>query len=130
MGLTKKQCEECGAVADVEAAAYDCPVCGREGALVPHGWRAHVDIEVTQAVPSALTTQVGGGHYKGMRIQPLEYCHANNIGKIEGDVIAYVSRWKLKGGIEDLKKARHELDILIELETNDAATRLTTPAGG
>lgn len=68
---------------------------------------------------SALATQVGGGHYKDMKIQPLEYCHANNIGKIEGDVIAYVSRWRKKNGIEDLKKARHELDILIELETRN-----------
>lgn len=130
MSLTKKQCELCGAGVEVEEAAYDCPVCGVAGALAPLGWRAHVDIAVTQAVPSALDTQIGGGHYKDMRIQPLEYCHANNIGKIEGDVIAYVSRWKLKGGIEDLKKARHELDILIELEMRDAATRLTTPAGG
>ena len=88
-----------------------------------------VDIEDTQAVPSALAVQVGGGHYKTMKIQPLEYCHANNIGKIEGDVIAYVSRWKLKGGIEDLKKARHELDILIELETKDATARTTPPSG-
>ena len=51
-----------------------------------------------------------------MKIQPLEYCHANNIGKIEGDVISYVSRWRNKNGIEDLKKAVHELQILIELE--------------
>lgn len=66
---------------------------------------------------SALERQVGGGHYKDMKIQPLEYCHANNIGKIEGDVIAYVSRWRKKNGIEDLRKAIHELEILIQLET-------------
>jgi len=68
------------------------------------------------ASTSALAVQVAGNHYKDMKIQPLEYCHANGIGKIEGDVIAYVSRWRKKNGIEDLKKARHELDILIELE--------------
>ena len=63
-----------------------------------------------------LQTQVGGGHYKDMPIQPLEYCHANGIGKIEGDVIAYVSRWRKKGGIQDLEKSIHELQILIQLE--------------
>lgn len=68
---------------------------------------------------SALDYQVGGSHYTQMKIQPLEYCHANNIGKIEGDVIAYVSRWRSKGGIEDLKKAVHELEILIELEESE-----------
>lgn len=65
---------------------------------------------------SPLDLQVGGGHYKDMPIQPLEFCYANGIGKIEGDVIAYVSRWKKKGGIQDLEKAIHELQILIQLE--------------
>lgn len=66
--------------------------------------------------PSALAVQVGGSHYKAMKIQPAEYCHANHIEKLEGDVIAYVSRWRMKNGIEDLRKARHTLDLLIELE--------------
>lgn len=66
--------------------------------------------------PTALQTQVGGQHYKGMRIQPVEYCHANGIPFAEGCVIKYVSRWRDKGGVDDLKKARHFLDLLIELE--------------
>ena len=61
-------------------------------------------------------TQVGGSHYKDMAIQPVEYIHRNGIGFIEGCVIKYVSRWKLKGGVEDLRKARHFLDLLIEME--------------
>ena len=68
------------------------------------------------AEPSALATQVGGDHYKTMAIQPAEYCHLNGIGKLEGDVIAYVSRWRKKNGIEDLKKARHTIDLIIEIE--------------
>jgi len=68
---------------------------------------------------SALDTQVGGGHYKNMVIQPAEYNHKNGIGYIEGSVIKYVSRWRNKNGVEDLKKARHFLDILIEMETNN-----------
>lgn len=65
---------------------------------------------------SALKTQVGGGHYKDLAIQPVEYNHKNGIGFIEGSVIKYVSRWRNKNGVEDLKKARHFLDLLIEME--------------
>ena len=66
---------------------------------------------------SALKEQVAGSHYKDMAIQPFEYIHRNNIGFAEGSVIKYVSRWRSKGGIDDLKKARHFIDLLIEMET-------------
>lgn len=65
---------------------------------------------------SALDTQEGGSHYKDAAIQPVEYIHANGIGYMEGNVIKYVSRWRKKNGVEDLKKARHYIDLLIELE--------------
>ena len=65
---------------------------------------------------SAFDTQVGGQHYKHLAIQPAEYIIKNNISWTEGNVIAYVTRWREKGGIEDLKKARHHLDMLIEFE--------------
>jgi Protein of unknwon function (DUF3310) len=65
---------------------------------------------------SALATQVGGGHYKKLAIQPVQYCHANGIGFMEGSAIKYLTRWRDKGGVEDLKKARHFIDLLIELE--------------
>lgn len=64
----------------------------------------------------ALKTQVGGTHYKTMRIQPVEYIVANNIPFREGSVIKYVSRWKSKGGLADLEKAAHFLQMLIEEE--------------
>ena len=64
----------------------------------------------------ALTTQVGGGHYKDLAIQPVEYIHKNRIGFCEGSIIKYVTRWRDKGGIQDLKKAKHFIDLLIELE--------------
>ena len=60
--------------------------------------------------------QVGGSHYKTMKIQPLEYALENNLGVCEHAVVKYVSRWKTKGGIQDLEKARHYIDILIERE--------------
>jgi hypothetical protein len=66
---------------------------------------------------SALDVQVGGQHYKSMPIQPIEYIHANGLGFAEGCVVKYVTRWKAKNGIADLEKARHFLDLLIELES-------------
>jgi len=66
---------------------------------------------------SAFNQQINGSHYKDMKIQPAVYTHANGMGHLEGDVIAYVSRWRRKGGVVDLHKARHTLDLLIELET-------------
>ncbi len=67
--------------------------------------------------PSPLTTQVAGGHYKGLTIQPVQYIHANGIGYFEGNVIKYVTRWRAKGGVADLEKAKHYIDLLIELES-------------
>jgi hypothetical protein len=64
--------------------------------------------------------QVGGTHYKGKTIQPWDYIAANDIGYFEGNIIKYVSRWRDKGGVDDLKKARHYLDKLIELNTPEA----------
>lgn len=69
-----------------------------------------------EELEEALGVQVGGDHYKNKAIQPVEYCMANNIGFMEGSVIKYVTRWKDKGGVEDLKKARHFLDMLIDAQ--------------
>ena len=69
---------------------------------------------------SALGKQVGGQHYKDQVIQPVEYIHANGIGYFEGNVIKYVTRWRNKNGIADLEKAKHYIELLIELETRNA----------
>lgn len=65
---------------------------------------------------TALDIQHGGGHYKGMKIQPVEFIHANNIGYMEGNAIKYLCRWQLKNGLEDLNKAKHYIELLIEME--------------
>lgn len=65
---------------------------------------------------SALNVQVAGDHYKKLVIQPIEYIHANGIGFAEGSAIKYLTRWRDKGGIADLEKAKHFIDLLIELE--------------
>lgn len=62
----------------------------------------------------ATDKQVGGTHYKDLNIQPVEYILKNGLGFCEGNVIKYITRWRNKNGVEDLKKARHYIDILIE----------------
>lgn len=66
--------------------------------------------------PSPKSTQVGGDHYSKMKIQPIDFITANGIGYIEGNIIKYVCRYKSKNGVEDLKKAQHYLQMLIEQE--------------
>ena len=70
---------------------------------------------------TALNTQVGGSHYKDFAIQPIEFIHKNNLSYIQGNIVKYICRYKDKNGLEDLKKAKHYIDILIELE-NDLQT--------
>ena len=65
---------------------------------------------------SALDTQVGGGHYKEMKIQPIEFCHANKMGGIESAVVKYVCRHRAKNGEQDIDKAIHLLQLLKQLE--------------
>lgn len=63
---------------------------------------------------TALDHQVGGEHYKAQTIQPIQYIMENELDFCEGNIVKYVTRWKFKGGLQDLKKARHYLDFLIE----------------
>lgn len=65
---------------------------------------------------NALEKQEGGGHYMKCAIQPIEYIHANNLPFIEGNVVKYITRWRDKNGIEDLKKVIHYVELLMELE--------------
>ena len=60
--------------------------------------------------------QVGGSHYKDFAIQPSQFIHRNGIGWHEGNAIKRISRWKQKGGHEDLLKAIHEIELLLEEE--------------
>ena len=74
----------------------------------------------THSDNSAFSEQVSGNHYKSLKIQPLEYCMANNLNACQTHVIKYVSRydkkWKdKKDQIKDLKKAKHVIYMQIEL---------------
>lgn len=62
----------------------------------------------------ALDKQVGGSHYKSAAIQPITYCMVNQLGPCETAVIKYVTRYKQKGQKQDIEKAIHYLEILLE----------------
>jgi|TARA_R110001606_G_C14934194_1_gene598363 hypothetical protein len=67
----------------------------------------------------ALDVQVAGAHYKDLPIQPVEYCQRNQLNYCEANVVKYVTRHKAKAGKQDLEKARHYIDLLIEMEYGD-----------
>jgi len=66
-----------------------------------------------------LERQINGVHYSMQAIQPVEYATANGLGYCESLVLRYITRHKQKGGAEDLHKAIHCLQMLIELEYTD-----------
>jgi hypothetical protein len=62
----------------------------------------------------SLKKQIGGNHYKKYKIQPIEFIVKNNIGFCEANIIKYVLRFKEKGGVNDLLKAQHYIELLID----------------
>lgn len=66
-----------------------------------------------------INKQVGGDHYKKYPIQPVQYAMANDLNYCQANAIKYITRYKDKGGVEDLKKAIHNIEILIEIIEND-----------
>ena len=63
-----------------------------------------------------LDVQIGGSHYKDMKIQPVEYSEGNNLSFLEGSVVKRVTRHSRGGkGREDIEKAIHELQLILQL---------------
>lgn len=61
-------------------------------------------------------TQEGGGHYKTLAIQPFEYSMRNHLDPLQHTIIKYVTRFRDKNGVEDLRKAVHCIELLIDYE--------------
>lgn len=74
---------------------------------------------MTITLANPLDVQIGGEHYKKMRIQPVAFIVTNEIPFLEGCVIKRMCRWRSKGGIEDLQKAKHEIDLLIQFRREE-----------
>lgn len=70
---------------------------------------------------TALDVQVEGNHYKTMKVQPVEFIHANSVPYMEGNVIKYISRHKSKNGAGDVRKAIHYCQLILELEYGETA---------
>ena len=68
---------------------------------------------------SAYDKQIGGTHYRKMKIQPSKFVIENKLLFPEGNVIKYISRHQYKGGKEDLEKAKHFIDMIIERDYGD-----------
>ena len=66
----------------------------------------------------ASNRQVGGDHYKKLAIQPAEYCYKNKLNNLESEAVGYITRSRFKNGSEDIKKAIHTLEILLEYMDN------------
>lgn len=63
-----------------------------------------------------LDQQVAGDHYRSLTIQPVEFIHANNLTFLEGCVVKRVCRHKNKAGAQDIRKAIHELQLILKLQ--------------
>ena len=68
------------------------------------------------AKETPLDKQVGGNHYKKFKIQPVEFAMANNLNYCQGNAIKYICRYKDKNGLQDLEKAKHYIDLIIQME--------------
>ncbi len=72
--------------------------------------------EAFDATPqSATDRQIGGDHYKSLKIQPIEYIDANNMPYLEGNVVKYVTRHASKNGVQDIDKAIHYLELIKQM---------------
>ena len=67
---------------------------------------------------SAFDKQISGNHYKSLKIQPMQYALENNLNYGQANAIKYITRYKSKNGLEDLKKAIHCIELLIDHEYN------------
>lgn len=72
---------------------------------------------------SALDKQVGGKHYAGMAIQPMEYSMLNKLDACQHTAIKYITRFREKGGLEDLDKAIHCIEMLKEFYRNEQESK-------
>lgn len=74
---------------------------------------------------TAFSEQIGGSHYKDMPFQPIRLISYLNLDFFQGNVVKYVSRYKLKGGVRDLEKAKHYCRMAMEMGNSSSRTEMT-----
>lgn len=92
------------------------PYCSHRHLVAPGMVYAHTGYRDDE--PAPLAKQEGGSHYTKYSIQPIEYSMANGLDACQHSIVKYVTRFRDKGGLEDLAKARHFLDLLEHFERN------------
>jgi hypothetical protein len=75
---------------------------------------------MNKQMTDALSKQEGGSHYKDMKIQPVEFITANSLGFLEGNVVKYICRHQVKNGAEDIKKAIHYCELLLQTKYGES----------
>ena len=78
---------------------------------------------------SVYKKQIGGTHYKDMRIQPSEFINKNKLLFAEGNAFKYICRHASKGEIKDLEKAKHYIDMIIDRDYDDQPNIKPLPPG-
>lgn len=102
-------CTECEATGLDRAAFRHRPGCTQAPAAGPPE-------PESSGGGTALERQVGGTHYKDLAIQPIVYNQRNRLPHCEANVVKYVTRHRFKGGAQDIRKAIHNLELLLQLE--------------
>ena len=119
LGMEKKDCDTC----QFENTTYPeepCEACinsGKSGS----NWQPKEQPK-SHKQPNPLLTQIGGSHYKNFAIQPAEFITKNKLTWLEGCVVKRMCRRK-GNRLEDLQKAKHEIDLIIELEGYEQKTQ-------
>lgn len=75
---------------------------------------ASAEVARQEQKSTAWDTQVGGDHYKSMKIQPAQFALENKLDYCQANAIKYICRHQSKNGKQDLEKAKHYIDLLIE----------------
>ena len=75
---------------------------------------------------NSLEDQIGGKHYRDMKIQPAEFINENNLQFAEGNAIKYICRHPHKGKRKDIEKAIHYLEMILERDYDKWITNNTT----
>ena len=78
---------------------------------------------------SVYKKQIGGSHYKNMKIQPSKFINDNKLLFAEGNAIKYICRHASKGEVQDLEKAKHYIDMIIERDYPDTPHVKPLPKG-
>lgn len=76
---------------------------------------------------TAFSEQIGGSHYKDMPFQPIKLISYLNLDFFQGNVVKYVSRYKLKDGVRDLEKAKHYCRMAMEMKNSSSRTEMMAP---